>query len=140
MSGSVTPEFGIFIKVFVVLAVFLGIEYIAVIIKLSLYDSHSITWRIILCAITPVLIIISLAISNAMDNKAINVISIVLIAVGNLVYLLTPVTTHLSMLIYQGDNKIIATILSGLISISTSLLILVGLSGMVYWIIRILKF
>lgn len=139
MSGSVSPGSGTLIAVFFVLAILLGIGYLAVILKLVLYDSHSVALRIILGAITPGLIIISLRVSNLTNNKTINIATVVLLTLFNLIYLLTPVTTHLSTLIYNGNNEIITTILMGVISISTSLLIVIGLAGLTFGILRILK-
>jgi hypothetical protein len=139
MSGSVSPGSGTLIAVFFVLAILLGIGYLVVILKLVLYDSHSVALRIILGAITPGLIIISLRVSNLTNNKTINIATVVLLTLFNLIYLLTPVTTHLSTLIYNGNNEIITTILMGVISISTSLLIVIGLAGLTFGILRILK-
>ena len=139
MAGSVTPEYGILIKVFIVLLVLLGIVYLGVILKLSLYDTHSIAWRIIFGAITPGLIILSLIISSLIEDKTINVISLVLLSAINLIYLLTPVNTYLSTLIYNGNNNILLPILIGILSISTFVLIFSGSVSIIYWTIRILK-
>jgi hypothetical protein len=139
MSGSVSPEFGILLKVFVVLIAFLGIEYLAVVFKLYSYDHHSTTWKIIFGAITPFLIILSLVSSKLFENKTINVISVVLLTAINLIYLLAPVITYLAALIYNGSNKIITFILFGIISLLTFILILSSLASIIYWTIKLLK-
>ena len=139
MTGSVTPEYGIFIKVFIALVVFMGIGYLAVITKLSLYDNHSITWRIIFGSITPGLIIASLIISTLIEDKTINVIALAIICAINVIYLLTPVNTYLSALIYTGNNRILLPIVIGIISMSTFILSMSGLIGLIYWTIKMLK-
>lgn len=139
MTGSVTPEYGILIKVFIALIVFMGIGYLAVILKLSVYDTHSITWKIIFGAITPAVIILSLIISSLIEDKTINVLSLVLLSAINLIYLLTPVNTYLSTRIYDGDNNILHPILVGIISLSTFILIFSGVVSILYWTIKILK-
>src|SRR6478735_2233597 len=107
MSGSVTPEYGTLIKVFIALVVFIGIGYLAVLTNLFLYDNHSITWRIIFGTITPALIFLSLILSSLTKNKTINIISVVIISAINLIYLLTPVNAYLSALVYNGNNEIL---------------------------------
>jgi hypothetical protein len=139
MAGSVTPEYGILIKVFIALLVFTGIAYLSVIIKLSVYDSHSITWRILFGAITPGVIIVSLIIASLIADKTINVISLVLLCAINMIYLLTPVNAYLSTLVYKGNNKILLPVLMGVISISTFILIFSALVSILYWTIKILK-
>ncbi|HCM76835.1 MAG TPA: hypothetical protein DIS90_10660 [Cytophagales bacterium] len=139
MSGSVAPGLGIFIKVFIVISIFLGIAYLAVLLRLSLYDSRSVFWRIVFGAMTPGIIIISLIFSNVTGNKTVNLLSVLLLFLINLIYLFAPFNTHLAMLMYNGDKKIIVTMLRVLISISTSLFILAGLAGVTYWILKILK-
>ena len=139
MSGSVTPEFGTIIKVFVVLVVFLGLEYAAVVLRLSLHDERSLTWRITFGAITPMLVILSLIISWLADNKGINVASVVILVLVNLMYLLLPFSSYLSRLIYDGGKKELTTILVGFTSVLSSLIILAGFLAIVYWTLRLLK-
>jgi hypothetical protein len=136
MSGTVTPEFGVIVKVIVALLVFLGIEYLCVIIKLSLYDSHTVTWKIVFGLITPVVIILGLIISNLSGDKTINVVLFFLLTAMNLVYLLTPVTNYLTNLIYVGNNNIINTLIFGLISIFNSTLILSIFVTIIYFVLK----
>lgn len=136
MAGSVVPEFGIVIKVIMVLMVFLGIEYVAVVVKLLLYDNHTLTWRIIFGLITPVLILVGLIISNALDDKTTNVILFFLLAGMNLIYLLSPVNNRLTGVIYSGSNNIVTSVIFGLLSIVTSVFTLSVFITAVYFILK----
>jgi hypothetical protein len=136
MAGSVSPEFGTIIKVIVALMVFLGMEYLAVVVKLLLYDNHTLTWRIIFGLITPVLILAGLIISNALDDKTINVILFFLLAGMNLIYLLSPVNDRLTGVIYSGSNNIVTSVIFGLLSIATSVFILSVFITAFYFILK----
>jgi hypothetical protein len=136
MAGSVSPEFGTIIKVIVALMVFLGMEYLAVVVKLLLYDNHTLTWRIIFGLITPVLILAGLIISNALDDKTINVILFFLLAGMNLIYLLSPVNDRLTGVIYSGSNNIVTSVIFGFLSIATSVFILSVFITAFYFILK----
>ena len=136
MAGSVSPEFGTIIKVIVALMVFLGMEYLAVVVKLLLYDNHTLTWKIIFGLITPVLILGGLIISNALDDKTTNVIIFFLLAGMNLIYLLSPVNDRLTGVIYSGSNNIVTSVIFGLLSIATSVFILSVFITAVYFILK----
>jgi hypothetical protein len=139
MSGTVSPGFGIIVKMFVIFLVFLGILYSGVIIKLITDYHRTVTWRITFGLITPVLVLSSLIISHLTGNKVFNIITIFLLTYMNLIYLLLPVNTYFAMLVYTGNNRMITTLLVGLISILTTSLILCGLITIIYLILKQLE-
>ena len=139
MSGSVSPEFGVFIKIFVAITVLLGILYIAVLVKLVLYDTNSSAWRFVFGAITPGLVIGSLICSAFTDNKAINIASILVLTIINLIYLFGPVNTRLSTFIYNGASAVVSNTLVTLFSIVTSLFAFLGFVGIAYLILKNIK-
>lgn len=116
--------------------VFLGIEYLGVLVKLSLYDHHSLAWKIIFGLITPALLVLAFVVSNHLNDKTFNVVIFFLLAGVNLIYLLTPVSNYLRPLIYDGNNSIVIMFLVGLISIVSSVLILLAFTSATYFILK----
>src|SRR6187402_2370626 len=115
MSGSTSPGLGLVVKVMIVLLVLLGIEYVGVLLKLINYSNLTMIWRVIFGLITPVTIIIGLIISQLTENKTSNIVILFLLTFINSMYLLIPVNTYFSMLIYSGDNKVVAFSLIGIL-------------------------
>lgn len=139
MSGSVPSGLGIIAKLIVVVLVFLGLEYTGVILKLVNDSSRSVTWRIIFGLITPAVFLSGLLASNLSGNKTINVVLIFGLVIMNSIYLLTPMNSHFSTLMYSGGNKIVSMLLIGLVSIATSSFLLVSLVMIIYFILKEMK-
>lgn len=139
MSGSVPSGLGIIVKLVVVVLVFLGLEYAGVILKLVNDSTRSLTWRIVFGLITPAVFLSGLLTSNLTGNKTINVVLIFGLVIMNSVYLLTPLNSHFSTLMYGGGNKIVSMLVITFVSIATSSILLISLVMAIYFILKEMK-
>ena len=136
MSGSVPSGLGIIAKLIVVILVLLGLEYVGVLLKLFTDSGRSVAWRIVFGFITPAVFLLGLWASNVSGNKTINAVVIFGLVIMNLIYLLIPLNTHFSTLMYSGENRIVSWLLVGSISIATSSLLLISVVAIVFFILK----
>lgn len=136
MSGSVPGGLGVIAKLVIVILVFLGLEYVGVLLKLFSDSGRAVGWRIVFGLITPAVFLLGLWASNVSGNKTINAVLIFGLVIMNLIYLLIPLNTHFSTLMYSGENRIVSWLLVGFISIATSSFILISLSAIVFFILK----
>lgn len=135
MSGSTPPGLGTIVKVAVVFAVFLVLEYLAAIKKLIGDPGLSFNWKIILGLTTPVLLATAWIISSRTGEKSINILAIFSVTYLNLIYLLIPVNSYFEKLIYSGNNTLIQSLLMISLSILTPFLVIAGITSSIYFIL-----
>ena len=136
MSGSVSPRYGIVVLLFFTLLLILVAGYGIVVSKLILNDTHSVYLRIIFGAITPVLVTINLLLSKKLKDKAIIIISIVLIIIINVLYLVGVFDKHTFLGVFNGERSLTENSLIVLGATLISNLLIIGFAALLYWIIK----
>jgi TRAP-type C4-dicarboxylate transport system permease large subunit len=136
MSGSTPSGLGIIAFLFVAVLVFLGLEYIGVILTLVEDSSRTLIWRIVFGLLTPVVILLGLLASNRTGNKTINIVVVLGLVIMNLIYLLLPWTTHLSTLVYSGESEILGILLLGFVSVLTSSFIVLSVVVILFLVLK----
>ena len=139
MSGTTPPGLGSIAKLVIVLFALMGLAYIGVVMKLISDPNINLTWKILFGLITPLLMIVFLIISRISEDKSVNFAILFFLCFINLLYLLIPVNTCFTEWIYHGESMMITTLLIGLFSILTTLLILLGLALSIFFIIQFLE-
>lgn len=139
MSGTTPPGLGSIVKLVMVLFVLMGLAYIGVVLKLISDPNLNLTWKILFGLITPLLMIVFLIIARISEDKSVNFAILFFLSFINLLYLLIPVNTCFTKWIYHGGSMMITTLLIGLFSILSTLLILFGLALSIFFIIQFLE-